>query len=393
MLLAAPIWANIAGVIAPRSRSASVALCAGFAIKPWAGGTSRWNCGEAAAPSGPTENPDHEPKYADRFHSPMTAGNRPEDRVTGTEGATICARDVVVRYGQITALDHLSLDISPGVVGLLGPNGAGKSTFIKTVLGLVDPQGGSLTVAGLDSRTDTLKVRDIVGYMPEHDCLIDPMSAVEMVAYMGRISGMSKKDAVPRSHEMLDFVGVGEERYRPIGSYSTGMKQRVKLAQAIVHDPAVLFLDEPTNGMDPLGREEMLELIARISASDKTILVSSHILQDVEKVCREAVIVSGGKVVNRGSIEDLMAPAQGRKRLTARGAPENLRAFTDLLCKEHEVVDISEEFGQVRVVLVTSADSRSIFELACRQGVRIRSYQPDKISLEDIYISSVGGVA
>lgn len=322
----------------------------------------------------------------------MTSGAGKEAQCAGAGNMAISARDVVVQYGQITALDHLSLDICPGVVGLLGPNGAGKSTFIKTVLGLVAPQGGSVTVAGLDPRTDIMSVRDIVGYMPEHDCLIDSMTGAEMVAYMGRISGMSKRDAVPRSHEMLDFVGVGEERYRPIGSYSTGMKQRVKLAQAIVHDPAVLFLDEPTNGMDPLGREEMLDLIVRISASDKTILVSSHILQDVEKVCRDAVIVSGGRVVTQGSIESLMAPAQGRKRLTARGAPERLRAFTELLGKEHEIIEVSEEFGQMRIVLNTSAGSRSIFELARKEKVQVRSYQPDKTSLEDIYITSMGGV-
>ena len=133
--------------------------------------------------------------------------------------------------------------------------------------------------------------------MPEHDCLVEVMTGVELVSYFGMISGMSKNDSIPRSHEVLDFVGIGEERYRPISSYSTGMKQRVKLAQAIVHDPNLLFLDEPTNGMDPLGREEMLNLIERIAAGHKSILVSSHILQDMERVCEHVIIINNGRAV------------------------------------------------------------------------------------------------
>jgi ABC-2 type transport system ATP-binding protein len=300
----------------------------------------------------------------------------------------ISARDVVVRFGATTALDHFSVDIPKGVVGLLGPNGAGKSTFIKMVLGLVQPQSGRVTVAGLDARQEMLTIRDKVGYMPEHDCLIDQMTGVELVCYMGRLSGMSKKDVVPRSHEMLDFVGLGEERYRKIGSYSTGMKQRAKLAQALVHDPGILFLDEPTNGMDPLGREEILDLIGRISATDKSIIISSHILQDVEHLCREVVIVSSGRVAVQGELGTLLSRGKDRKRITVRGSDEGLRSFVSKLGSLGEVLSESEEHGQLTLVL-NGTGSGAVFELASEERVQVRSFVPDRVSLEDFFIDAI----
>ena len=303
--------------------------------------------------------------------------------------ATITADGVVVRFGQIVALDHFSVTIPKGIVGLLGPNGAGKSTFIKAVLGLVQSQEGSITVTGLDSRTNTLAIRDRVGYMPEHDCLIDEMSGVELVAYMGRLSGMAKGDSIPRSHEVLDFVGIGEERYRPVGSYSTGMKQRVKLAQAIVHDPDILFLDEPTNGMDPNGREEMLELIVRIAASDKSVLVSSHILHDVEKVCKEAIIVNNGRIVVMGTLESLLSQGERRKAIKVKGATERIKSFVDQLGRDNQIISISDQFGLTTIVFVNQGGSGPILELAHAAGVQIRSYLPDRITLEDVFIRAV----
>jgi ABC-2 type transport system ATP-binding protein len=306
-------------------------------------------------------------------------------------GTTIVSDDVMVRYGQIVALDHFSVAIPRGIVGLLGPNGAGKSTFIKAVLGLVQPQSGTITVSGLDSRTNTLEIRDRVGYMPEHDCLIDDMPGVELVSYMGRLSGMTKGDSIPRSHEVLDFVGIDEERYRPVGSYSTGMKQRVKLAQAIVHDPDILFLDEPTNGMDPNGREEMLDLIGRIAASDKSVLVSSHILHDVEKVCKEAIIVNNGKIVVKGTLESLLSQGSGRKSIKVKGTPEKLRAFTEALGREHQIISVTDHFGLATVVFANSGGSLPVLELAHGMGVQVRSYLPDRITLEDVFIKAVTG--
>lgn len=303
--------------------------------------------------------------------------------------ATITSDDVVVRFGQIVALDHFSVMIPRGIVGLLGPNGAGKSTFIKAVLGLVQPQEGSITVSGLDSRRNTLAIRDRIGYMPEHDCLIDEMSGVELVAYMGRLSGMAKGDSIPRSHEVLDFVGIGEERYRPIGSYSTGMKQRVKLAQAIVHDPDILFLDEPTNGMDPNGREEMLDLIARIAASDKSVLVSSHILHDVEKVCKEAIIVNNGQIVVRGTLESLLSQGERRKAIKVKGTTDRIKSFIDQLGRDNQIISVTDHFGLATIVFVNRGGSGPILELAHSTGVQVRSYLPDRITLEDVFIKAV----
>jgi ABC-2 type transport system ATP-binding protein len=308
---------------------------------------------------------------------------------TSEDGRYIVAEDVVVSYGPVLALDHFSVDVPKGIVGLLGPNGAGKSTFIKTVLGLLEPKEGKVTVSGLDSMKDRMSIRDLVGYMPEHDCLIEAMTGAELVAYMGRISGMSKKDSIPRSHEVLDFVGLAEQRYRPISTYSSGMKQRVKLAQAIVHDPSIVFLDEPTSGMDPQGREEMLDLINRIAASDKSILLSSHILHDVERLCKNVIIISGGRAVKQGNVEDLLSRGGARKRMVVRGTERALKDFLTSIGEVHQVLSVSEEFGQVTVVLVNREGSDRVFQLARSTGVQVRSYLPDRMTLEDLFIDTV----
>ena len=302
---------------------------------------------------------------------------------------TIIATDITVQYDSVIALDHFSINIPKGIVGLLGPNGAGKSTFIKTVLGLVMPQHGDILVDGLDPRKDVMSIRDRVGYMPEHDCLIDAMTGVEMVAFFGRLSGMSKEDTIPRSHEVLDFVGLGEERYRPISTYSTGMKQRAKLAQAIVHDPEILFLDEPTNGMDPLGREEMLTLIGRIGASNKSILVSSHILQDMEQICQHVIIINNGKAIMQGTMAALLDQGGSRKRLKVRGKPDSILKFVEHLRQKLEVLSTSEEYGQLTIVLTNRGGSDVILNLARDDGIQIRAYLPDRITLEDVFIRSV----
>ena len=305
------------------------------------------------------------------------------------EEHTIVASDVMVRFDNILALDNFSVSIPKGVVGLLGPNGAGKSTFIKTVLGLVEPVSGDIDIVGLDPRKDVMSIRDQVGYMPEHDCLVDSMSGLEMVTYFGRLSGMTKEDSIPRSHEVLDFVGLGEERYRPTASYSTGMKQRVKLAQAIVHDPSILFLDEPTNGMDPLGREEMLELIGRIAASNKSILVSSHILQDMEKVCQYVIIINNGRSVAQGTMASLLDQDKTKRKMTVRGSAKALQIFSELIRRDFEVTSISEEFGQMTIVLINDRSFGAILDMAKGHDVQVRSYLPDRLTLEDVFIRSM----
>ncbi|MCE5296325.1 MAG: ABC transporter ATP-binding protein [Euryarchaeota archaeon] len=306
---------------------------------------------------------------------------------------TIEARDVTVAFGEILALDHFTVDVPRGMIGLLGPNGSGKSTFIKTVLGLVKPTGGSVTVNGLDSSVQFMEIRDRVGYMPEHDCLIETMTGIELVSYMGRISGMTKNDSITRGHEVIDFVGLGEHRYRPISTYSTGMKQRVKLAQAIVHDPEIIFLDEPMNGLDPTGRDDMLDLIDRIARSEKSILLSSHILPDIERLCKDVIIISSGRAIVQGDLDDLMSGDRERVRMTIRGPPEKLRSFIDQLSRVCAVLTVAEGFRESIVTVAKVENSSEIFRLAKTEGVQVRSLEPDRISLEDVFLKAVKGVA
>ncbi|MFP4001773.1 MAG: ABC transporter ATP-binding protein, partial [Thermoplasmata archaeon] len=183
--------------------------------------------------------------------------------------AVISLEDVLVRYGDVIGLDFFSAKIPKGISGVLGPNGAGKTTLIKVLLGHVKPEEGWIRFDDIGESQDNIRRKENIGYMPESECLVQDMTGFELVSYMGQLSGLFKDDSVERAHESLDFVEIGEERYREINSYSTGMKQRVKLAQAFVHDPDILFLDEPTNGMDPDGKEDMLDLVDRIGSSDK----------------------------------------------------------------------------------------------------------------------------
>jgi ABC-2 type transport system ATP-binding protein len=205
--------------------------------------------------------------------------------------------------GRVTALADLTVDVEPGIIGLVGANGAGKSTFIKILLGLLPPTSGQARVLDLDPTTEAETVRARVGYMPEHDCLPPDLSAAEFVTHLGRISGLPRTIARERASEALRHVGLYEERYRQIGGYSTGMKQRVKLAQALVHDPDLLLLDEPTNGLDPAGRDAMLALIHRIGTEfGISVLVCSHLLGEVERICTALVAIDGGRLLRADNI-------------------------------------------------------------------------------------------
>ncbi|MFF8786570.1 ABC transporter ATP-binding protein [Streptomyces sp. NPDC015125] len=209
------------------------------------------------------------------------------------------------RFPRVTALDRLSLDIAPGVTGLVGANGAGKSTLIKILLGLAPATEGTAHVLGLDVTKDGGTIRERVGYMPEHDCLPPDVSATEFVVHMARMSGLPPAAARERTADTLRHVGLYEERYRPIGGYSTGMKQRVKLAQALVHDPQLVFLDEPTNGLDPAGRDEMLGLIRRVHTDfGISVLVTSHLLGELERTCDHVVVIDGGKLLRSSSTDE-----------------------------------------------------------------------------------------
>src|SRR5213596_1679455 len=223
------------------------------------------------------------------------------------ESASVVTLDAVtVAYGHSPALRDVTSSFAAGAVGLLGPNGAGKSTLIKTLLGFVVPARGRMRVLGLDVAESPLEIRARVGYMPESDAHIPGMNAVSFVGYCGELAGLPRVDAMQRAHEVLFYVGLGEARYRNVETYSTGMKQRIKLAQALVHDPDLLFLDEPTNGMDPKGRDEMLELVRDLAYHKGVNLVlSSHVLPDVEYACDEVVVMDKGRIAIAGPIESL----------------------------------------------------------------------------------------
>ena len=209
------------------------------------------------------------------------------------------------QYPRVRALDALDLAIEPGVIGLVGANGAGKSTLIKILLGLLPATRGGARVLGLDVAAEGRAIRELVGYMPEHDCLPPDLSATEFVTHLARVSGLPRAAARERTAETLRHVGLFEERYREMGGYSTGMKQRVKLAQALVHDPRLIFLDEPTNGLDPAGRDEMLDLVRRTGREfGIAVLMSSHLLGEIEEVCDWLVVIDGGRLVRSGAVAD-----------------------------------------------------------------------------------------
>lgn len=225
-------------------------------------------------------------------------------------------------YPGVTALDRLDLAIGEGVTGLVGANGAGKSTFIKILLGLVPATAGTARVLGYDTATEGASVRALVGYMPEHDCLPADVSASDLVVHLGQMSGLPYAAARERASDVLRHVGLAEERYRPIGGYSTGMKQRVKLAQALVHDPRLVLLDEPTNGLDPSARDDMLSLVRRIGTDFKiAVLVTSHLLGELERISDSIVVLDGGRLLQSSATADLLH-ATGSLLVEVQGRPD-----------------------------------------------------------------------
>ncbi|MBI5364024.1 MAG: ABC transporter ATP-binding protein [Planctomycetes bacterium] len=294
-------------------------------------------------------------------------------------------------YGSVPALAALDLCVAPGPVGLLGPNGAGKTTLIKLLLGLLVPDAGSARIAGHDPATPAGRhaLRRDVGYMPESDCLVPGLSAVELVTTLGRLSGLGAIDALTRAHEVLDYVGLDESRYRPADGYSTGMKQRLKLAQALVHDPALLLLDEPTNGLDPKGRKHMLELVFDLGhAQGKNILLCSHLLPDVERTCSDVVVLQKGRAVLSGSIAELTG-AHARRRMVELAG--DTAAFAAELARAGLAASAAGEHA-LTVELPTGAeDSDGLFVLAAACGARITRIAEERSSLEQVFLDGLGG--
>ena len=283
-------------------------------------------------------------------------------------------------YGPVTALDGLTVRIAPGIVGLVGANGAGKSTLIKLALGLLQPTAGRLTVLGLDPRAEAEQVRARIGYMPEHDCLPVDVSAAEFVTHMARVSGLPAAAARERASETLRHVGLYEERYRQIGGYSTGMKQRVKLAQALVHDPELLLLDEPTNGLDPEGRRAMLALVQRIGTDfGISVVVCSHLLGEIEQVCTSLVAIDGGRLLRSASLEDMTR----HRDVLAVEVDEGADALAARLAQHG--LQVGRDGAVVHVRLDGEATYDLIRDAAADLGVALHRLQRHRDQLTDLF--------
>jgi ABC-2 type transport system ATP-binding protein len=308
--------------------------------------------------------------------------------------ALISTRALTKRYpGGVTALDGLSLEIGEGVIGLVGANGAGKSTLLKILLGLLPATDGGASVLDFDTATQGDRIRELVGYMPEHDCLPPDISATEFVAHMARVSGLPAGAARERTADVLRHVGLYEERYRQIGGYSTGMKQRVKLAQALVHDPRVLFLDEPTNGLDPAGRDEMLELVQRIGRDfGITVIVASHLLGEIERIAGWLVAIDAGRLLRTAPLSTftertgklLVETEEGAAPLAARLVARGMEAVGE---------------GRIVVVDIASAGDGeyavydAVRDEAVELGMALVRIEHRRHQLEDLFRPAASGGA
>lgn len=297
------------------------------------------------------------------------------------------------RYGDVHALRGLELEVPTGTVGLLGPNGAGKTTLLKLLLGLLEPSEGRAEVVGLDPRrrADRLAIRTRVGYMPEGDCLLPETTGVELVATLGRLTGLSRADAMTRAHEVLDYCQLEEARYRPVQGYSTGMKQRLKLAQALVHDPDLVLLDEPTNGLDPKGRRQMLDLVGDLGRNQgKTVLLCTHLLPDVERTCDHVVLLQAGTVRLTGAVAELTGADALRVDVTTRGLADVTSESLDEALNEAGVALEARDGERLRVALPPESTSADVlFSVATRAGFRIEGLAPLKASLEQVFLETV----
>jgi ABC-2 type transport system ATP-binding protein len=294
---------------------------------------------------------------------------------------------VTVSYGRRHALQSVDAVFPSGAVGLLGPNGAGKSTLLKALLGFVHPDGGRMQVLGMDVVARPLDIRARLGYMPESDAHIPGVNAVTFVAYCGRLAGLPAADAMQRAHSVLQYVGLGEARYRTVDTYSTGMKQRIKLAQALVHDPDLLFLDEPTNGMDPRGREEMLALIRDLAQrKGVNVILSSHVLPDVETACDRVVVLHQGRVVAQGSIAELKGKSRRAFELRVKG--DLARFVAGLRDAGVECHDTDDDV--MRVLIGDDRGARDLFALAVQYEVQVRHLRPSVQTLEDVFAKAIG---
>lgn len=300
--------------------------------------------------------------------------------------SSIILDKLVVRYGAREVLRGISADLSGRSIGLLGPNGAGKSTLIKTLLGFVKPHSGRAEVLGCDVVREPLRLRQFVGYMPESESYIPGMSAVRQLRFLAELSGLPSRSAMERAHEVLYFVGMGEMRYRPVETLSLGNQQRVKLAQALVGGPKLLILDEPTNALDPDGREEMLRLVRDIREfCDAQIIMCSHILRDIEFCCDTVTVIHRGQIVLNGNIEELRGEDRRIYDLEVEGDRER---FLGAISAQGWRCEVNER-GTFRVHLPEQGESRALFRIASELGVQLRHFHHKKDSLEEIFVTAI----
>jgi ABC-2 type transport system ATP-binding protein len=290
-----------------------------------------------------------------------------------------------VRFGKRDILRNLTADLRGRSIGLLGPNGAGKSTLINTLLGFYKPSAGSARIFGHEIGTETRAIRGMVGYMPENDAFISKMSAVSFVQMMGELSGLPSEVALERAHEALFYVGLAEARYRQLGTYSLGMKQLAKLAQAIVHGPKLLILDEPTNGLDPSARQRMIRMIREIrDTGEMRILMSSHLLRDVEDTCEEVLILKQGQIAHYSDLNEERRANRRFLELETYGANGDFTAAIERLGCECAVTA-----NRMKIVLADGIETRDVFRLAAEQNVRIRRMNFRRDTLEDIFLKAM----
>lgn len=300
----------------------------------------------------------------------------------------IVARQLTKRFGAQVALDRVDLEIGSGIIGLLGPNGAGKTTFIRLVLRLETRTAGELHAFGFDCVRDPLRVRSSVGYSPEREAYIPGMTAVDMVYFTARLSGLPHSDAIHRTHSVLHFVGLGEARYRQVQTFSTGMKQKAKLAQAIVHNPKMVILDEPTTGLDPSGRIEILEMIRELYRQENiSVLLSTHILHDVETICGSAIVLNAGKVVAQGDVSELR-----RGRVPAYDV--RISGDADRFVGELARAGLKAEpvsGGRLRLTAPAGEiDPGLVFRAAAACGAAVRTLTRSVSSLDEVFLRLVG---
>jgi len=291
-----------------------------------------------------------------------------------------------VRLGNRTVLNGLTGALQGRAIGLLGPNGAGKSTLINTLLGFHAPSRGSAHVFGLDAHRDRAQISGAIGYMPENDSFIGNMSGVRFVRYMAELAGLPAQEALERAHEALFYVGLGEVRYRKVSTYSLGMKQLIKLAQALAHGPRLLILDEPTNGLDPIARQRMIQLIQEIRKEGSVrLLISSHLLRDIDETCDEVLILKGGRIASLCNIEEERRSNRSFMELETVGATEQFSvSIRGLGCE-----CASFPGGRIKLVVPENIEARDLYVIASQQGVQIRRMNLRRDSLEDIFLRAM----